>query len=228
MLARTHRDVDALNELARAHGIETGQVHGPVLIDGMTEWRAGDHMRATRNNRAIAVGRDYLHNGDRFTVVSGDHAGLIVCAIDSGQTARLPADYVAAHATYGWASTIDAAQGATVDDGLLLARPGIDREHLYVGMTRGRRTNHVYVARSLIDTDRHGRGHSDQKRSAPEILADAMGPEAQKAAPRISRWRAPIGGSDGWVATSQRSTREDDYPRRVGIGDVGRDPRRGR
>lgn len=57
----------------------------------------------------------------------------------------LPAAYLAGHADYGWASTIDAAQGATTDIGIVLVRPGLDREHLYVGLTRGRRANHAYM-----------------------------------------------------------------------------------
>jgi hypothetical protein len=110
MLARTHRDVDALNDLARRHAIETGQVRGPVLIDGEVQWRAGDRLRTTRNDRSICVGGDYLRNGDQFTVIGSD--SLIVQAIDSGQTARLPADYVAVNTAYGWASTVHRRRGA--------------------------------------------------------------------------------------------------------------------
>src|SRR5581483_7514315 len=72
--------------------------------------------------------------------------GLTVQHLDRHDIAELPADYVAEHARYGWASTIASAQGATVDHALLLARPGLDRNSLYVGLTRGRDTNHVYLA----------------------------------------------------------------------------------
>jgi len=183
MLARTHHDVDTLNTLARAHAIETGQVHGPVLLDGPVEWRAGDRLRATRNNRTISVGADYLRNGERFTVLGADRHGLHVLTVDGGQTARLPAEYVAAHSTYGWATTIDAAQGATVDHAILLARPGIDREHLYVGLTRGRNANHVIVAQPTSDIDHHGLPKAEVPRAAREVLADALsGSGVQQAA----------------------------------------------
>jgi hypothetical protein len=157
MLARTRRDVDDLNTLARNHAIQTGTVHGPLLTDGSPEWRAGDRLRATRNNRSIHVGGDYLRNGDEFTVLAADPDGLHVQALDRNTTTVLPAEYVSAHTRYGWAATIDGAQGATVDDALLLARPGIDREHLYVGMTRGRHSNHLYLTGSADDTDHHPR-----------------------------------------------------------------------
>jgi conjugative relaxase-like TrwC/TraI family protein len=174
MLARTHHDVDALNALARDQAIATGQVHGPVLVDGPNQWRAGDRLRATRNNRAIPVGEDYLRNGDQFTVTGADRDGLVVQTIDGAQIARLPADYVTAHTTYGWASTIDAAQGATVDHGILLARPGLDREHLYVGLTRGRTSNHVYVTQPTTNTDHHATSRTAGARPATEILNDAL------------------------------------------------------
>jgi ATP-dependent exoDNAse (exonuclease V) alpha subunit len=147
LLARTHDDVDQLNTHARQHAIEQGDVHGdPVLTAGGGEWRAGDRLRVTRNDRRIPVGADHLRNGDVFTVTGRTELGLTVRRLDSSETAVLPHDYLSQHADYGWASTIDAAQGATVDHCLLLARPGLDRTRLYVGMTRGRQTNQLCLA----------------------------------------------------------------------------------
>ena len=147
MLARSNCDVDELNARARGHAIDTGAVHGePLLTVGGREWRAGDRLRVTRNDRRIPVGADHLRNGDTFIVTGRDNAGLTVQRLDGTATAELPAGYVAEHARYGWASTIASAQGATVDDALLLARPGLDRNNLYVGMTRGRDRNHLYLA----------------------------------------------------------------------------------
>ena len=59
------------------------------------------------------------------------------------------------HVEHGWATTIDGAQGATTDIAILLARPGIDREHLYVGLTRGREENHAYLAPPVDDDHAH-------------------------------------------------------------------------
>src|SRR5947209_3324678 len=147
MLARSNLDVDELNALARQHGIDTGDVRGePLLSVGGRDWRIGDRLRVTRNDRRIPVGADHLRNGDTFTVTGRSHTGLTVQRLDSTETAELPGDYLAEHARYGWASTIASAQGATVDHALLLARPGLDRSNLYVGMTRGRDSNHLYLA----------------------------------------------------------------------------------
>ena len=147
MLARSNSDVDELNTRARQHAIDTGDVHGPPLLtDGDREWRAGDRLRVTRNDRHITVGAEHVRNGDVFTVTGRTDTGLTVQRLDATDTAELPAAYVAEYARYGWASTIASAQGATVDDALLLARPGLDRTNLYVGMTRGRDSNHLYLA----------------------------------------------------------------------------------
>jgi len=147
MLARSNADVDDLNTLGRQHAIDTGDVQGePLLIAGGRDWRIGDRLRVTRNDRHIRVGADHLRNGDTFTVTGRTATGLTVQRLDNTATAELPDDYLAQHARYGWASTIAGAQGATVDHALLLARPGLDRTNLYVGVTRGRQSNHVYLA----------------------------------------------------------------------------------
>ena len=168
MLARSNTDVDDLNTLARQHAIDTGEVRGEPLVNaGGRDWRVGDRLRVTRNDRHIGVGGDHLRNGDTFTVTGRNAAGLTVQRLDSTDIAELPADYVAQHARYGWASTIASAQGVTVDDALLLARPGLDRTNLYVGLTRGRDSNHIYLAPEP-DPEVPPRG---QHRASPDAAA---------------------------------------------------------
>jgi len=147
MMARSRADVDALNHRARAAALKAGAVCGPVLVTaaGM-DWQAGDLLRTRRNDRRLPVGDTHVRNGDRFCVVTAaPDGGLVVEDLTGRGRTVLPHRYLTRHATYGWASTIDGAQGATADVGMLLTRPGLDREHLYVGMTRGRHANHVHV-----------------------------------------------------------------------------------
>lgn len=149
MLARTRRDVDALNARARAAALAAGEVTGPVITIGERAWQAGDLLRTRRNNRSLVLGtgaNGHVRNGDRYRVLGpGPAGGLIVEDLAGRGRLTLPVDYLAEHCEYGWASTIDAAQGATTDIGLVLVRPGLDREHLYVAMTRGRYANHAYI-----------------------------------------------------------------------------------
>src|SRR5947209_12710641 len=103
MLARSNADVEDLNSLARQHAIDTGAVYGaPLLSAGGRDWRIGDRLRVTRNDRRIPVGPDHLRNGDTFTVTGRTASGLTVQRLDSTERAELPADYLAQHARYGW------------------------------------------------------------------------------------------------------------------------------
>jgi conjugative relaxase-like TrwC/TraI family protein len=155
MLARTRADVDQLNALAKAAAQHDGQSQGPHVVVGDKSFQDGDVIRTKRNQRSIAVGEGHVRNGDRYTILATtDDGGLIVHDLAGRGRTILPPAYVAAHVDHGWATTIDAAQGATTDIAILLARPGIDREHLYVGLTRGRQENHAYLA-PTIDED-HG------------------------------------------------------------------------
>jgi ATP-dependent exoDNAse (exonuclease V) alpha subunit len=157
MMARARTDVDALNHRARAAALDIGEVRGPVLARiGGRDWQAGDILRARRNDRRLVLGDGHVRNGDRFRVLGPrPDGGLIVEHLAGRGRTALPASYLARHADYGWASTIDGAQGATTDIGILLARTGLDREHLYVGVTRGRHANHVYVTSEPAGEDVH-------------------------------------------------------------------------
>lgn len=117
-----------------------------------------------------------MRNGDRFTVLAASDGGLLLEHI-SGARTTLPAEYVREYAAYGWASTIDSAQGATVDVGILLARPGLDREHLYVGLTRGRDANQVHLAPTEPSEHHHLRppDRGDGLAAAEKALTAALG-----------------------------------------------------
>ncbi|MFN8156356.1 MAG: MobF family relaxase [Candidatus Nanopelagicales bacterium] len=166
MLARAWTDVNALNARARAVAIATGAVTGPDLAviatrsastRGQVEqrsWRAGDVLLAKKNDSRTRIGGETLRNGDRFRVLAADDTGgLVVSDLRGRGTLTLLNAYLARHAEYGWAATIDGAQGATADVGIVLARAGLDREHLYVAMSRGRLENHVHTTPELATGD---------------------------------------------------------------------------
>jgi hypothetical protein len=175
MLARTRVDVDALNLRARAAALAAGDIAGPVTVAGGRQWQAGDLLRARRNDRRLSVGGGHVRNGDRYRVLGPGPDGAVLVEDLSGRgRAILPATYLAEHADYGWASTIDGAQGATADVGILLARPGLDREHLYVAMTRGRHANHAYITPDPTsdDDDHHGQHGHPHPRHPAQAKAD--------------------------------------------------------
>jgi conjugative relaxase-like TrwC/TraI family protein len=156
MLARTRDDVDGLNALAKSAAQAAGQSHGTQVLVRDKSFQAGDVIRTKRNNRSITLGDTHVRNGDRYTILATtETGGLLVDDLNGRGTTVLPAAYVAEHIDHGWATTIDGAQGATTDIAILLVRPGIDREHLYVGLTRGRDENHAYLAPPVDDDHEH-------------------------------------------------------------------------
>ncbi|HEY4992206.1 MAG TPA: AAA family ATPase, partial [Nakamurella sp.] len=189
MLARSWTDVTELNARARAAAIATGTVTGPVLATvtsrtastrGHTEqrsWRAGDVLIAKKNTTRIPIGDDTVRNGDRYRVIAaelGAAGGLVVQDLRGRGTTTLPAAYLARHTEYGWAATIDGAQGATADIGIVLARSGLDREHLYVAMSRGRLANHVHTTPELNTGDAGPHRPTPARAQAPDRPALAV------------------------------------------------------
>ncbi len=176
MLARTRLDVDALNQRARLHALETGQLTGQALEVGGREWQTGDLLRTRKNQRHLPVGDGHVRNGDRYRVLgSSPDGGLVVEDLTGRGRTTLPESYVAKHCEYGWAATIDGSQGATADLGLVLVRPGLDREHLYVAMTRGRHGNHAYLT---PDTPEHP-DHDIHSRPAHRCVEDVRDLQAE-------------------------------------------------
>ena len=75
----------------------------------------------------------------------GDDGSLHVKHDRRGASAVLPAGYVATDVVLGYATTIAGAQGRTVDRGHVVVTPRTSSASLYVGMSRGRDSNHAHV-----------------------------------------------------------------------------------
>jgi ATP-dependent exoDNAse (exonuclease V) alpha subunit len=197
MLARAWADVNALNARARAAAVATGDISGPVLVSvtshtastgGHPEartWRVGDVVIAKKNNTNIHIGNDTLRNGDRFRVAAVTDAALVVQDLRGRGSTTLPVAYLARHSEYGWATTSDGAQGATADVGIVLARSGLDREHLYVAMSRGREENHVHTTPEVATGDagphRTRKATMKELPQPPEAVGQLAFPGTQRA-----------------------------------------------
>ncbi|MER6433768.1 MobF family relaxase [Streptomyces sp900105245] len=149
--------VTALNRRAQAWHIQAGTVdtrHTTALRGGQRA-HVGDVIVTRLNRRRMTVrgGRDFVKNGDTWTVQKILPGGdAIVRHTRHRGRIQLPADYVAAQCELGYASTIHRAQGMTVDTSHALASAPSTREGVYVQLTRGARTNRLYVA--IEDGDR--------------------------------------------------------------------------
>ncbi|MER6434507.1 MobF family relaxase [Streptomyces sp900105245] len=151
MTAADTATVTALNRRAQTWHIQAGTVDTSHTV----ALRAGQHAhpgdiivtRLNRRRMTVRGGRDFVKNGDTWTVAKILPGGdAVVRHTRHRGRIRLPADYVAAQCELGYASTIHRAQGMTVDTSHALASARSGREGVYVQLTRGARTNRLYVA----------------------------------------------------------------------------------
>ena len=86
----------------------------------------------------------------------------------------LPSSYTAAgHLTHAYATTVHKAQGATVDRAFLLGSDELYREAGYVGMSRGRVSNEVFVVAPGVEILTQALGTSRAQSMALDQLLEA-------------------------------------------------------
>lgn len=157
MMGSSNESVASLNALAQAHRISTsGEPTGEGVIlrpgsapgAGQATAFVGDTIVTRRNDRRLSVfaGRDFVKNGDRWSIEGvGEDGSLKVRHVEHGGTVTLPAEYVHENVELGYALTVHRAQGATVDTAHALIDSRADRAGAYVGLSRGREQNNLYV-----------------------------------------------------------------------------------
>ena len=150
------------------------------LRDGLAAYQ-GDRIVTRLNDATLRTGRgiDRVKNGGVWTVgkVQADLA-LTVTHAGLGGRITLPAEYVQNNVELGYASTIHRAQSMTADTAHVLADSSTSRALVYVGLTRGKEANHLYVetedAQPMSDVLATIAGHSDVMLSATETIRAGM------------------------------------------------------
>ena len=162
VLTHTRVVADRLNTTITDRLIDQGHLDPDdhVDVDGQ-RFYVGQRVMARRNDRQIRpslTSPEWVRNGDRFTVTGTAPFDGISVADDNGEIWMIPSYYITSgHLDVAYASTIHAAQGATVDQTHTLATPNMGADALYVAMTRGRESNHVHLAPPAFEHDQaHG------------------------------------------------------------------------
>ena len=122
------------------------------MLIGDRLFAVGDDVLATRNDSRIMI-----FNGTRATITRIDEDRKRIEAVDVHRRPLvIPFAYAeAGHLTWGYATTLHRAQGATVDQAFLLADDTLHRERSYSGLSRGAEANDVYLA-VPDDEEHHG------------------------------------------------------------------------
>ncbi len=180
----TNDEARDLNARIRDERVRAGQVNDQRTTtgsDGLGIGR-GDVIATRRNDSDVQVA-----NRQTWTV---QHLGAdgTVWATENGtgrkhqRTVRLPARYVAEHTHLAYASTAYGVQGATVAASHTVLSDALDASGVYVGMTRGRDTNHLHVVAAdvgdareqfvlALERDRADRGLAAATQAAREAVA---------------------------------------------------------
>jgi conjugative relaxase-like TrwC/TraI family protein len=150
MLAHRRADVRDLNDAARALMREAGRLGERALVAGDREFRPGDRVVCRQNDSALGV-----RNGTRATVRDVDpELGVITLQIAAGPSRQLPERYAAEYLEHGYALTVHAAQGATVDRAFVLVRAeGAIAEWGYVAASRARAETRLYAVGPELEAD---------------------------------------------------------------------------
>ncbi|WP_256980595.1 MobF family relaxase [Rhodococcus sp. 14-2496-1d] len=158
MLAPKRELVAELNTRARTDRLaatDTRVGREAVLADGLMA-SAGDTVRTRSNDRRNPLSQtDWVRNGDRWIVEKvGRDGSLRVRHMELGRSVTLDADYVQSATELGYAGTVHSAQGSTADTCHVVATGDETRQLAYVGLTRGKQANHLYLA-TASDGDMH-------------------------------------------------------------------------
>lgn len=126
-------------EPARRAARDAGLLHGPDHRVGRLELAVGDVVLVSRND----LRRDLL-NGTRAQV-RDIRDGAVSLITEDGRSLVVPAEWAADMVTHAYAMTVHKAQGLTVDEALLYGAGAITRQAAYVGLSRGRASNQLFL-----------------------------------------------------------------------------------
>lgn len=157
MLATRRNEVDTLNAAAQRLRAASGNVNPDNAVDvGGRMFMVGDTVLCTRNDR-----KHDLINGGRFTITRINPPVSVTAAGLDKTKVVIPWTYLEqGHLTLGYAFTVHKAQGMTVDEAFLLGDDRLFAEAGYVGLSRGRRSNRLYVV-AQPDPERPLQSHDE-------------------------------------------------------------------
>ena len=185
MLATGRATVAELNRLARAHLVARGDItrrsrtYRAPADHRMITLAVGDEVILRRNHQLTQPDGTTVEVRNGMTGrVTDTRRRSVTVQLDAAHrtpgepaSVTLPAAYVGANVDYGYARTVDTAQGATVDHCLFTPSTSGSAERAYVARSRGRLSNRIYATRdqTWIDTLGRDRSHALAVDQSPAI-----------------------------------------------------------
>lgn len=176
MLASDTATVNELNARARSARVTSGFVaEEGIDVAGAMTAGVNDLVVTRENDRRLTTDTSWVKNGDVWTVsATHENGSMTVTRLSGPGSVVLPASYVAKNVELAYASTVHRAQGRTVDTAHAFASPTTTREVLYVALTRGSHSNHLYVDTHYDPDPSTGHDGLTAVPSALEVLAGAL------------------------------------------------------
>jgi len=179
--------VRQLNQLARACLVREGRLTGPAVLGCDRTFQKGDRVVCLKNRSRVGV-----LNGDLGGVTAVDtEQGTITVHLDrTGRPVTIPSWYLdEGNLDWGYALTGHKAQGATAGRVHTVAGGSVDREWIYVAMSRGRDANTIYLTDARIDDEKCTHVAHQRSGRLPALMAALGRSAAQPAA--IDSGRGP-------------------------------------
>lgn len=136
--------VHQLNQQARACLVREDRLTGPAVVASGRTFQKGDRVVCLKNRSRVGV-----LNGDLGSVAAVDtEQRTITMRLDrTGHLVTIPSWYLDEdNLDWGYALTGHKAQGATASRVHTVVGGGVDREWVYVAMSRGREANTIYLS----------------------------------------------------------------------------------
>jgi hypothetical protein len=176
MLASDTATVNELNARARSARVTSGFVaEKGIAVAGAMTAGVNDLVVTRENDRRLTTDTSWVKNGDVWTVsATHENGSMTVTRVSGHGSVVLPTSYVAKNVELAYASTAHRAQGRTVDTAHAFASPTTTREVLYVSLTRGSESNHLYVDTHYDPDPSTGHDGLTEVPSALEVLAGVL------------------------------------------------------
>ncbi len=184
--------VNHLNQLARARFAGDGRLTGPAVVSSDRTLQTGERVVCLKNRSRLGV-----LNGDlgSVTAVDAEQRSITVRLDRTGHPVTIPSWYLEeGNLDWGYAFTGHKAQGATARRAHTVASDGVDREWLYVTMSRGREANTIYLTDPDIGESECTHLTHQHPERLPALIASLRRTAAERAA--LDTGRGPQNISD--------------------------------